>query len=312
MSSEKKAVYIVAGPTAGGKSALALALAERQDGIVINADSVQIYDGLPCLTAQPSEEEKSHAPHRLYGLLPPAESCTAARWAALALAEIRAALDAGKTPILAGGTGFYIEALADGLSPVPDVPGDIRAKTRDIFAQKGLQDFAAALAARDPDIAGRIDMNNPQRLMRAFEVLEATGKSLAAWQDLPREGGLKARADLDVVTILLLPPRDVLYARCNARFEKMLEAGALEEVRDLAAAIESGDVPEDAPLTRALGFDELRLFLDGKLSREEAVSQAQQKTRNYAKRQMTWFKNRMPDAVTVDNASEDTIARLLP
>lgn len=291
-------VLIVAGPTAGGKSALALAAARRWNGTVINADSMQIYDGLPVLTAHPSAQEKAEIPHRLYGVLPPAEQCSAARWCDMAQAEIAAAHKAGRLPVVTGGTGFYIKALTEGLSPIPAVPEEIRRQVQADFAARGKEDFAKRLAAKDPVIAARIDMNNPQRMMRAMEVLEATGDSLAHWQDTAKQGGLDA--DLRIVTVVLLPERARLYERCDKRFAWMLEQGALEEVRDFAARMDAGDIPEDAPLTQALGFAELRRYLAGDLTRGEAEELSCRITRRYAKRQTTWFKNQLKAALFVD------------
>lgn len=301
-------VLIVAGPTAGGKSALALAAARKWNGTVINADSMQIYDGLPTLTAHPSDVEKREIPHRLYGALSPQEQCSAARWCDMALAEITAAQQAGRLPVVTGGTGFYIKALTEGLSPIPAVPEDIRARVQDYFTAIGKEAFAKELAQKDPAIAARIDMNNPQRMMRAMEVLEATGKSLSHWQDIEKQGGLGA--DVKIVTVVLLPERAALYERCDKRFAWMLENGALDEVRDFAARIKAGDVPETAPLMQALGFAELRDYLAGGLTREDAEELSCRKTRHYAKRQMTWFKNQLADALFVDTADAAAIAEI--
>ncbi|TNE32625.1 MAG: tRNA (adenosine(37)-N6)-dimethylallyltransferase MiaA [Alphaproteobacteria bacterium] len=303
-----KTVLIVAGPTAGGKSALALACARKWNGAVINADSMQIYDGLPTLTAHPSEEEKQEIPHKLYGALTPAEQCSAARWCDMALAEIAAAHHQNRLPIMTGGTGFYMKALTEGLSPIPDVPGDIRSRVQEHFEKIGKEAFAKELAEKDPAIAARIDMQNPQRMMRAMEVLQATGKSLSYWQDMEKQGGLDS--DMRVVTVVLFPDRERLYARCDKRFAWMLEHGALEEVRDFSAQITAGNVPEDAPLLQALGFTELCDYLAGNLTREEAEELSCRKTRQYAKRQMTWFKNQMPDALFVDAPDEAAVEKI--
>jgi len=291
-------VLIVAGPTAGGKSALALACARKWNGTVINADSMQVYDGLPTLTAHPSIEEKQEIPHRLYGVLGAAEQCTAADWRDMALAEIAAVHQQGGLPIITGGTGFYMKALTEGLSPIPHIPEDIRADVRRHFTALGREAFAKELAEKDPAIAARIDMQNPQRMMRAMEVLEATGKSLSHWQDLEKHGGLGD--DVKIVTVVLLPERAYLYQRCDKRFAWMLEHGALDEVRDFSAEIAAGNVPKDAPLLQALGFAELRDYLAGDLTRQEAEELSCQKTRHYAKRQMTWFKNQIKEALFVD------------
>ena len=293
-----KTVLIVAGPTAGGKSALALACARKWNGTVINADSMQVYDGLPTLTAHPSMEEKQEIPHKLYGVLDAAEQCSAARWCDMARAEIATAHQQGRLPIITGGTGFYMKALTEGLSPIPEIPEKIRAQIRNDFAEMGKEAFAEELAKKDPEITTRIDMQNPQRMMRAMEVLTATGKSLAMWQDSEKQGGLGD--DINVVTVVLLPERVYLYARCDKRFSWMLEHGALDEVQDFSERIKAGDVPEDAPLLQALGFTELRDYLAGNLTRAEAEELSCRKTRQYAKRQMTWFRNQLGDALFVD------------
>ncbi len=280
----KKAV-VVAGPTASGKSALALALAERFDGVVINADSMQVYRTLRVLTARPGPAEEARAPHRLYGILGPDELCSAGRWRALAQAACDEAWAAGRLPVVTGGTGLYIRALVDGLSPVPEVPDDVRTATRRHFAALGNVAFHAELARRDPAMAARLDPGNSQRLMRAWEVLEATGRSLADWQAEPPADRLDAR----VFTVAVMPPRDALYASCDQRFLAMLDGGALDEVRALMAL----NLDPSLPAMKALGVAELIALAQGRLARNEAVAAAQQATRRYAKRQLTWFRHQL-------------------
>ncbi len=278
-------LLIVAGPTASGKSALAIDLAEAFGGVVINADSMQVYRELRQLTARPSPADEARVPHRLYGVMSVAETCSAARWRDMAVAEIEAAWAGGRLPIVAGGTGLYLEALTRGLSPIPDIPEAVRREARDLFAALGNAAFHARLAERDPVMAARLDAGNSQRLMRAWEVLEATGRSLAAWQALPPVGALAAPR----LTLLLAPPRDLLYRRIDARFLAMIEAGALDEV----AALDHVPLSGELPALKALGIPELRAHLRGGLGREQAVAAAQQATRNYAKRQLTWFRHRL-------------------
>jgi tRNA dimethylallyltransferase len=222
-----RAVMLIAGPTASGKSALALDLAEAFGVVVINADSMQVYRELRVLTARPGADEEARAPHRLYGVLPAAEACSAARWRALALAEIDAAWRARRLPILVGGTGLYFEALAKGLAPVPDVPDEVRAAARERHARHGGEAFHAALAERDAEMAARLAPGDTQRLIRAWEVIEATGLSLAEWQrrEAPGEGLCAA-----IHSVVLAPPRAALYAACDARFAEMMTRGALAEV----------------------------------------------------------------------------------
>ncbi len=278
-------VVIVAGPTASGKSGLALKIAEAVDGIVVNADSMQVYDGLRILTARPSPEDERRVPHRLYGILPPSELCSAGRWCALAAAACEEAWRDGKVPVVVGGTGLYLRALMEGLSPIPEVPDDIRSDTRARFAAMGNAGFHAGLAELDPTMAARLHPSNSQRLMRAWEVLAATGRSLADWQAEPPVAPLAAR----FFTIALLPPRERLYARCDARFAAMIGQGALAEV---GALLDRGLDPA-LPVLRALGVGELAAHLRGETSLAAAVTAAQQATRRYAKRQMTWFRHQL-------------------
>ncbi|MBC7908418.1 MAG: tRNA (adenosine(37)-N6)-dimethylallyltransferase MiaA, partial [Rhodospirillaceae bacterium] len=184
---------VIAGPTASGKSGLALAIAEEFDGVVINADSMQVYDVLRVITARPSPEDEARAPHRVYGVLPPATACSAALWKDLAAAAMRAAWAAGKLPVVVGGTGLYLRTLMHGISPIPDIPDAIRAESRDRLARTGNAAFHAELAARDPVMAARLDPSNSQRLARAWEVLAATGRSLAEWQAVPPQGAVPVR-----------------------------------------------------------------------------------------------------------------------
>ena len=283
----RRSAVVLGGPTASGKSALALAIAREFGGIVINADSLQVYRELPVLTAQPSPTARAALPHRLYGFLPASEGCSAARWAALARAEIDAALGADRLPIVVGGTGLYLRSLRHGLAPVPGVPAEIRDAAKQRLAALGKAAFHAELARRDPRMAARIRPSDPQRMVRAWEVMEATGRSLADWQaeqDSPR-----ASDGPRFLTLILMPERAPLYAACDARFRAMVEAGALAE----AAALQSLD--PGLPAFKALGLRELIGHLRGECALEEAVAAAQQATRRYAKRQMTWFRHQVPD-----------------
>jgi tRNA dimethylallyltransferase len=281
-------VVVIAGPTASGKSALALALAEALDGVVINADSMQVYRELSILTARPSAADCARVPHRLYGVLPAAERCSAGRWCELARGEIAAAAAAGRVPILVGGTGLYLRGLMQGLAPVPEVPAAVRAATTSRLERLGPAAFHEALARRDPVMAARLRPSDPQRLIRAWEVLEATGRSLASWQ---REATAPPD-DLSFVPFVLRRPRPELYEACNRRFLHMLEAGALDEVR----AMDALGLDPDLPAMKALGVPELRRHLRGELTLAEATAAAQQATRRYAKRQTTWFRHQMASA----------------
>ncbi len=281
-------VLIIAGPTASGKSSLALEKARKENGVIINADSMQVYNALHILAAHPSKEEQKEVPHVLYGFLEPHEKCTVTHWQQQALQEIDKAHQAGQTPILTGGTGFYIQGLVEGFSPIPDIPDDIRHFATKKQAALGNPAFHKVLAEKDPDMAARLNPNDTQRLIRAWEVLEATGKSLLYWQSLPKE---KPAPHLRFEMTLCLPDREKLYERCNQRFDWMLDHGALEEVEALDALIRAKTVPAEASITHALGFKELRAYLNGEMSKADAIDKGKQETRRYAKRQMTWFRN---------------------
>jgi tRNA dimethylallyltransferase len=293
-------VHIIAGPTAGGKSALALRLTAEKDGVVINADSLQIYDGLQILTAQPSAAEKKAVPHRLYNLLQPDQACSAMIWRELALTEIHAALQAGKTPILVGGTGFYLKTLIEGLSPIPEIPDEIRLLGEELMDKIGIEAFFAALSEKDPETAARLDPRNRQRIIRAWEVLAHTGRGLSYWHSLP-----KIEADPDMVfdLTLVMPLRGDLYKRCDERFMAMIAAGAIEEVREFDDRLMAGKIPFDSPLTHALGFQPLQQHVRGEIPLETAVTLAQAETRHYAKRQATWFRHQLKSQKNIAHAN---------
>lgn len=278
-------IQVIAGPTASGKSALALRRAVECGGTIVNADSMQVYDGLPILTAQPSEADYALVPHRLYAALAPREICSAERWRGMAVAAIEAILTQGGTPIVVGGTGLYLGALLYGLSPIPPVPLDIRAESIALQRALGNPGFHARLAADDPAMAARLHPNDTQRLVRAWEVWRATGVSLDAWQALPRAGTPDSwRFDVTLV----LPARADLYARCDLRLDGMVEAGALDEIAAFMAT-----APGDAPLTGALGYRPLRDHILGQLTLADAAKLAKAETRQYAKRQTTWFRHQI-------------------
>ena len=285
-------VIVIAGPTASGKSALALGVAETLGGTVINADSMQVYRDLSVVTARPGAEELARAPHRLYGALDGAELCSAARWAALARTAIEAAQAAGSVPILCGGTGLYLRTLLWGIAPVPAIPDEIRQAARQLHAELGGPAFQAELARLDPEAAARLEPGDSQRLIRAYEVVVATGRPLADWH---RAEPLAAGAFRPVI-FTLLPPRDALYAAIDARFAGMVEAGALDEVEQLMAR----RLDPALPVMKAVGVPELSAYLRGEISLETAISQAQQASRRYAKRQFTWFRHQMSGAQVIN------------
>ena len=282
----KTVAILIAGPTASGKSALAHALAERLSGTVINADSMQVYRELRILTARPSEAETAAVPYRLYGHVPGHEAYSAARYADEARSAIAEAQAAGRIPVVVGGTGLYFKALLEGLSPIPPIPPDIRTRWRDAAAEQGAAALHAVLAKRDPVMAARLRPSDPQRIVRALEVLEATGISLATWQEMPGEPVIQLDEALPLV---VSPPREVLRQRIDARFDAMIEEGATEEVRALARL----GLDPDLPLMRALGVRPLMDMLAGRVSAIEAVEGAKAETRQYAKRQVTWLRSNM-------------------
>ncbi|TNE58237.1 MAG: tRNA (adenosine(37)-N6)-dimethylallyltransferase MiaA [Alphaproteobacteria bacterium] len=276
---------LIAGPTASGKSALALELAKRLGGVIINADSMQVYRDLRVLTARPSKEEEAEAPHRLYGHLDASASYSAGDWGAEALAEIEAARGAGALPIVVGGTGLYFSVLTEGLSPIPEVPEAVRAEVRGLLENEGVEAVLSEVRQVDPEIAAQLKPADRQRLARALEVFQATGRPLSAWQKEPRVPLFTGKAG----QFVLMPERDWLYERCDRRFDIMLEGGALDEVR----ALKSRQLPPDLPALKALGVPELCRYLDDEFTLEEARLRAKMQTRRYAKRQMTWFRNQM-------------------
>ena len=297
----KHLIYIIGGPTASGKSAQALELAEKHDGVIINADSMQVYDGLPTLTAQPSEEDKQAYSHLLYGSLHPNESCSAGNWREMAEPLIAQTLAQGKAPIIVGGSGLYINALIVGLSPIPDIPDDIRQTASAKQKELGNPAFHAELAKRDPVMAERLDPQNTARLVRAWEVFEFTGQSLAELQEQPRLGPPE-EWQFDIT--LVMPERETLYDRCNKRFEWMLDNGALEELEEFNQAIDNGEINENALLTHALGAEPLSAYLKGDISKEDAIEKGQGETRRYAKRQVTWFRHQIKSNKNVANITQ--------
>jgi tRNA dimethylallyltransferase len=281
-------VVVIVGPTASGKSALALALAEELGGTIVNADSMQVYRDLPILTAQPDAAELRRVPHRLYAFLGLDDACDAQRWAELAVAEIGAALAAGRVPIVVGGTGLYIRALMTGFSPLPDIPAEIREQARRLVAEEGAAAIHARLMARDPATAARLKPGDRQRIARAWEVLDATGKPISWWQAQPPQPPTPHR----FLPIVISPDRAVLYRSADTRFAAMMARGALDEVARAEA------IPHSTAGggRKALGYAELAAVLAGAMPLDEAIAAAQQATRRYAKRQQTWFRHQLASA----------------
>jgi tRNA dimethylallyltransferase len=283
MSIEPTTALIVAGPTASGKSGLALAIAQRFGGTIINADSMQVYRELRVLTARPTPQEETIAPHALYGVRAAAEPGSAGWWRVAALKAMEAARQAGRLPILCGGTGLYLAALTEGLAEIPAPGPEARVEARTLLVELGPKRLHARLASVDPITAARLRPSDAQRIARAWEVWRGTGRGLAAWQAEPvtRPAGWRFGA------ILLAPPRPALRAAIAARFEAMLAAGALVEVQELLAL----RLDPAVPAMRAQGVPELAAHLGGELSLAEATERAVLATGRYAKRQATWFRH---------------------
>jgi tRNA dimethylallyltransferase len=280
-------VILIAGPTASGKSGLALALAERIGGAVINADSMQVYRELRVLTARPSAKDEARAPHLLYGHVPGGDAYSAGRFAREAGYAIKEAQARGLVPIVTGGTGLYFKTLTEGLSPVPVIADDVRRYWRTEAEQRGSIALYAELARRDRVMASRLQPGDSQRITRALEVLDATGRSLAEWQKLPGEPVIDTATP--TLRLVVMPERAEMHRRCDERFDAMMADGALDEARSLAAL----GLDPGLPIMRALGVRPLIQLDRGELSAEEAVRQAKAETRQFAKRQVTWLKGNM-------------------
>jgi tRNA dimethylallyltransferase len=279
---------LIAGPTASGKSGAGLELATSFGGTIINADSMQLYRELRLLTARPSEADEARVPHRLYGTVSAADAYSVGRWLGDVARAMAEAQREGRLPILVGGTGLYFKALTEGLAPVPDIPAEIRSHWRERSAELGRDALHAELAARDPAMAARLGPADPQRIVRALEVIDATGVSLAEWQ-----GGnaTPLLAPDDALRLVIAAEREPLYAAIDARFNRMIEQGALDEVRALLGL----ELDPGLPAMRAHGVRELAAHLSGALTREDAVAKAKTESRRYAKRQMTWLRRFMSD-----------------
>ena len=292
----KPDVIVVTGPTASGKSALALALAEARGGTVINADAMQTYDAFPILTAQPSAEERARAPHALYGVLPLSETLSAARWRDLASAEI----ERSEVSILCGGSGLYLRALMQGISVIPAIPADFRDKANGEWDAMGADAFRARLAERDPVIVARLKPGDRQRHVRAWEVVQATGRPLSQWQEIQGEP-----APYRFVTVLLAPDRTWLRARIETRFDAMLNQGVLAEARTVFDR-----TPDPTwPGLKAHGAPELFAHFRGQLGLDEVRRIAIDHTRQYAKRQMTWFRHQLTPDLVIDPSVQQSMER---
>ncbi|MDJ0977495.1 MAG: tRNA (adenosine(37)-N6)-dimethylallyltransferase MiaA [Erythrobacter sp.] len=298
----ERPVALIAGPTASGKSTLAVTLAKAIEAkgakaVVINADSAQVYSDLAVLSARPTEEEMDGIEHRLFGAWDGSVACSAARWAEVAREEIAQCHENGAVPILVGGTGMYIKVLLEGIAPIPEIEPEVRRVVRALPVETAYE----ALMIEDPERATLLEPTDSQRIARALEVKRSTGVTLSDWH-MAKTGGIGE--EIALFPLILLPPRDWLYARCDARFEAMLEEGALDEVQ----ALLDRELDPDLPVMRAIGVPEITEFLLEDRPREEVIEAGAQATRNYAKRQYTWFRRQTdPDwpRLTTDLESEN-------
>jgi tRNA dimethylallyltransferase len=280
-------IWLIAGPTASGKSALALRLAEATGAEIVNADSMQLYADLRMLSARPSPDEEARAPHHLFGTVDAADGCSVGRWLRTAHEVLAGIAARGRPAVVVGGTGLYFRALTQGLAEAPQIAPEVRRQTAVDYDAIGQDAFRQRLARHDPAAAARIEVNDRQRLSRAWEVFAATGRTLSDWQAdnmLALPAGVWAPVALE-------PPREALYARCDARLAAMTKAGVLDEVAALAAR----NLDPALPLMKAVGFRELAAHLRGETSLADALAAAQQETRRYAKRQTTWMRGQMAD-----------------
>jgi tRNA dimethylallyltransferase len=280
IESHRKSALLIAGPTASGKSALALKLARERNGVIINADSMQVYRELRIVTARPTPEDEDLAPHRLYGFVAGVQDYSTGQWLKAAQAEIVGCWEGGQLPIITGGTGLYFMALDEGFAEVPEIPADIKAYWR---VAEG--DLYPRLMKRDPVMAKRLNPADRQRIVRALEVHDATGKSLLWWQEQGQSAAILR--DAKVERIFVDQPREVLHERAGARFDQMIEDGALEEVRALPV------IDPRKPIMKAIGVPELQAHLAGVLTLDEARERAKASTRQYIKRQATWWRQRL-------------------
>lgn len=286
-----KPVVIVVGPTASGKSALAIDVAEAFTGTVINGDSMQVYKELSVVTARPPAEDELRVPHALFGVMSAAEPCSVGRWLDMAVAEIEAAWAEGRLPIVCGGTGMYLRALTEGLSPIPDIDPAVRQAAEARYAEIGAAAFHEEVRALDPVSAARLKTGDTQRLQRAWQVARGTDKPLSAWNEMANVQP-EALKDAHFLILALEPHRDALYAAIDRRFEAMVGDGALDEVKGV---LEMGLEPS-LPAMKAVGVPELAAYLRREIPLSEAIARAQQASRNYAKRQLTWLRNQIPQA----------------
>ena len=284
---EQKRAILIAGPTASGKSAVAIELARQHNGVIINADSMQVYQVLRIITACPDDKDMKAVPHELYRTVSPAIRYSVGAWLADVAAILETTFAAGKTPVFVGGTGLYFKALTEGLAEIPDIPADINQAWRARGEAEGFESLHTLLSERDSNAAARIKPGDGQRIVRALAVLEATGRTLDSWHQEKPSPPLLPLAECDAQ--YLLPDRAVLYARIEKRLEQMIEEGALAEIEALMAL----ELDPTLPAMKALGVPRFISMLRGDLDQEDAMALAKTDTRQYAKRQLTWCRNQM-------------------
>lgn len=290
---DQNPIIILAGPTASGKSALALAVADALNAVIINCDAMQIYTEIPIITAQPTIEEKIRIPHELYGTVSASINGSVSYWLSIVVPVIERVLAQGKVPLLVGGTGMYIKALTEGISPIPEIEEGIRKQVRQQWENLGKEDFFALLEQRDPIMAARLSVGDSQRMMRAMEVVLQTGKSLSQWQKVK---GMPYFPQRKIISFFLNADRQKTYDKCKIRFEIMLQNGVLEEIACFKAlALDPG-----LPAMKAHGVPELIAYLNGSMTLQDAVDQAVLNTRHYIKRQFTWQRGQMREAILLN------------
>jgi tRNA dimethylallyltransferase len=297
-ASPNRRAVLIAGPTASGKSALAIEMARAEGGIIVNADAMQVYNVLRVVTARPDEADMALAPHRLYGAVDPSVRFSTGAWFDAVQRVIQATHVEGATLIFVGGTGLYFEVLTNGVAAVPPVPAEIVRAVEAEVEELDAENRGRLIAERDPEMAARLSAPDPQRVIRALAVLAATGRSLASFQDADQQGLLD---DFAVERIVLNPDVEVLRGRIARRFAQMFSSGAVEEVEALLGL----ELDPTLPSMKAIGVPQIAAWLAGTMSREDAIERATIATRQYAKRQRTWFRNRMGDWTWVDPLAKD-------
>lgn len=293
-------IILLHGPTASGKSALAVNVAKQNDAVIINADSMQVYRDIPIVSAQPTADERQDVEHHLYGHIDASTHYSVAAWLDEVIPLIHQIRSEHRTPLLVGGTGMYIKALVEGISPIPDIPLNIRHEARELYESVGASAFHQLLAEKDPEIANRLPEGDTQRMLRAYEVALHTGSPLSHWQKQPSVPHFDRQA---FQGYFLHPERQAIYDRCNERFLEMINNGLIEEVQQLY----SRDLPPTLPAMKAHGVSEIIHHLNGAMTRDEAITHAQTQTRRYVKRQLTWQRNQFPDFTIIEKPDGDLL-----